>query len=132
MVFDVWQFEAGVPTWGLPRVRWNTSIFQMNNETFALRLWMEDNKFYFETVMLAEREKCNRFMTTVSILDPKSETTCIGQFHPRPIGTTNTEESMLVVHKKSIAKVLTINDGGNFEFHNDFKVSEKRPIEAID
>ena len=126
------DLERAVYQAGEGRTGWPTSIFQMNNETFALRPWMEDNKFYFDTMMLAEREKCDRFMTTVSILDPKSETTHIGQFNPRPIGPTNTEESMLIVHKKSLAKVFTINDDGDFEFYIDFKVSEKRTIETID
>ena len=111
---------------------WKTSIFQMNNETFVLRAWMEDNKVYFDTVMLAERDKSDCFMTTVSILNPKSETSFSGQFNPRPIGPTNTEESMLIVHKRSLAKVFTTNDQGEFVFTIEFKVSEKRAIEAID
>ena len=110
---------------------WETSIIHMKNETFALRLNLKDDKFYLETLMLAGRNKCDRFMTTVCILNPKSEPTHTWQFNPTPMGPTNIQESIIVVHKTSLANVFKTNQD-ELEFTLNFKVSEKRPIEAID
>ena len=112
-------------------INWPTQIFRTKNETFALRLGMRKHSFYFDSAMLAERDKCERFMTTISILDPNSVTSFNGQFTPTPIGPTHIEESILMIHKRSLAKVFRAE--GNYLFLTvDFKVSEKRPIEIID
>ena len=111
-------------------ISWNTQIFHLKKETFALRVSMRNSNFNFETMMLAERGKCNRFMTTISIRDPKSATFFNGQFNPSPIGPTNTEESTFTVHKKSLAKIFTINEQDKCEFTIDFKVSEKRALNS--
>ena len=108
---------------------WNTQIFHLNNETFALRVSLRNNNFSFEPVMLAERDKCNLFTTTISILDPKSVAYLNGQFNPRPIKSTNVEESALVIHKTSLANVFTTNKEDKSKFTIDIKVSEKRTIE---
>ena len=111
---------------------WPTILFHLKNETFALRAWMRNNNFYVETVMLAEREKCDRFMTTISIHNKLQSAAngFKGQFYPRPVGPTNMEESTLIVHKKSLAKIFTTNAQDEFEFTIDFKVSEKRAFDA--
>ena len=90
---------------------------------------MRGNNFYFDSVMLAERDKCERFMTTISVLDPNSQTSFNGQFTPTPIGPTHVEES--TIHKRSLSKVFR-TEGDNLFLKVEFKVSEKRPIEFID
>ena len=112
-------------------IYWNTVMFRVKNETFALRMGFRDNILHFDSVMLAEREKCNRFMTTISVLHRKSGTSFMGQFTPTPIGPEDTEEFALMVHKRSIAKVFTTEEE-NPRLRIDFKVSEKRPNETID
>ena len=109
---------------------WKTQIFHMRNETFALCLSLQNNKFYLETLMLAERDKSDRFMTSVSILNPKSEPSYTWQINPTPMGPTDIQESIIVVHKTSLAKVFKTNQD-LFEFAISFKVSEKRSIEAV-
>ena len=110
---------------------WKTRIFHTRDETFALRLWMRNNNLYFETVMLAGRDECTRFMTTISILNSKSVTPSIGQFNPRPIGPTNVEESTLAIHKTNLAKVFTTERENKLVFTIDFKVSEKRTCKMM-
>ena len=107
---------------------WRTLIFNLKNETFFLRVSMKNSNLYFEPVMLAERDKCTRFTTTISILDSKAETSFIGQFNPRPIGPTDAEESILKIHKSSLANVF-FKEGDGFKFMIEFKVSEKRAFE---
>ena len=80
-------------------------------------------------MMLAEQDKCDRFMTTVSIADPKSAATFTGQFNPRPLGPYHIEEPMLMIPQKSLAKVFTTTEEDESEFRIEFKVSEKRTIE---
>ena len=111
---------------------WTTRIFCVKNETFPLRVSMRKNNFYVETVMMAERDKCDRFMTTISIRNKLQSAAngFKGQFNPRPVGPTNMEESTLVIHKKSLAKIFTTNAQDEFEFTIDFKVSEKRAFDA--
>ena len=114
---------------------WIVSIFHMKKETFALRVSFRDNNFYFETMMLAERDKCDRFMTTISIPNPKSVTSFDWRVNPRPMGPTNIEESVIIVPKKSLAKVFTeLEEDGDlfFFFTIHFKVSEKRAIDVLD
>ena len=113
------------------RMTWITQIFREKNETFALRLGMRDSSFYFDSVMLAERDKCERFVTTISILDPNSVTSFNGQFTPTPIGPAHSEESILTIHKRSLAKVFK-TEGDKLILTIEFKVSEKRPIQIID
>ena len=45
--------------------------------------------------------------------------------NPTPIGTN--EGSVIIVHKTSLAKIITTNDRGKYKFEINFKVSEKRP-----
>ena len=104
---------------------YTTSIFKRKNETFALIFEVVDHKFRIECVMLAEREKCDRFLTTISIPDPKCETFFNWQINPTPIGAD--EGSVIIVHKTSLAKIITTNDRGKYKFEINFKVSEKRP-----
>ena len=104
---------------------YSTSIFKRRNETFALIFEVADNKFRIECVMFAEREKCDRFLTTILITDPKCETFFNWQINPTPIGTD--EGSVIIVHKTSLAKIITTNDRGKYKFEINFKVSEKRP-----
>ena len=112
-------------------MHWKTQIFRMNNETFGLRMGLRNNSFYFDSVMLAERDKCDLFMTTISIIDPNYVTSFNGQFTPTPIGPTHIEESILMIHKRSLAKVFKTKED-KLELKIGFKVSEKRPIEIID
>ena len=128
-------FELKKENYQTGNASWKTQFFHTKNETFALRMAMRNNNLYIETVMLADRDKCDRFMTTISLVNPKSETSFIGQFNPRPIGPTNIEESTLIIHKRSLvnAKVFTTKGEDNvFSFTIDFKVSEKRTFEVID
>ena len=83
------------------------------------------HKFRIECVMLAEREKCDRFLTTILIPDPKFETFFNLQINPAPIGID--EESVIVVHKTSMTKIFTTDDRGKYNFEINSKVSEKRP-----
>ena len=136
-ITDKWKssqvFELNRKAYEKGNVSWTTSIFHVKNETFALRVWMRNNNLYVETVMFAERDKCNLFLTTISIRNKLQSAAngFKGQFNPRPVGTTNTEESMLTVHKKSLAKIFTTNEQDMiYEFVVDFKVSEKRDFEA--
>ena len=108
--------------------KWRTAIFKRRNETFALNVELVDHKFRIECVMFAEREKCDRFLPTISIPDPKCETFFNWQINPAPIGTT--KESVIVVHKKSLAKILKTKSDGGYSFEINFKVSEKRRNEA--
>ena len=124
-------FTLEMETYKKGNMNWKTQIFRMKNETFAMRLGMRDNSFYFTSVMLAERDKCEKFMTTISILDPNFVTSFNGQFTPTPIGPTHIEESILMIHKRSLAKVFKTEEG-KFKLTIEFKVSEKRAIEMID
>ena len=105
--------------------KWRTAIFKRRNETFALNVELVNHKFRIECVMFAEREKCDRFLTTISIPDPKCETFFNWQINPTPIGTD--EGSVIIVHKTSFAKIFTRDDRGKYKFEINFKVSEKRP-----
>ena len=107
------------------RIRWKTAIFKQKNETYALNVKLAENKFRIECVMFAEREKCDRFLTTILITDPKCETFFNWQINPTPIGAD--EGSVIIVHKTSLAKIITTNDRGKYKFEINFKVSEKRP-----
>ena len=51
---------------------WKPAIFARKNETFALNVEVANHKLRIERVMLAEREKCDRFLTTILIPDPLS------------------------------------------------------------
>ena len=129
------EFTFGRDTYENGNGAWNVMIFHRKKETFALRLGMRDNNFYFESLMLAERDKCDRFMTTISIPNPKSVTSFDWRVNPRPMGPTNIEESVIIVHKKSLAKVFTeLEEDGDlfFFFTIHFKVSEKRAIDVLD
>ena len=105
--------------------KWRTAIFKRRNETFALNVELVDHKFRIECVMFAEREKCDRFLTTISIPDSKCETFFNWQINPTPIGTD--EGSVIIVHKTSFAKIFTRDDRGKYKFEINFKVFEKRP-----
>ena len=65
---------------------WPTAIFKRRSETFALKVELVDHNFRFECVMFAEREKCDGFLTTISIPDPKCKTFFNWQMIPAPIG----------------------------------------------
>ena len=104
---------------------WKPAIFTRKNETFALNVEVANHKFRIEGVMFVERQKCDRFLTTISIPHPKFETFFNWQSNPAPIGTD--EESVIVVHKTSMTKIFTTDDRGKYNFEINFKVSEKRP-----
>ena len=66
-----------------------TEIFNRNNEVFALQKKMENGNFSFGVLMLAERDKCNRFKVTLEIQDANCETAFLAQFNPAPIDMEN-------------------------------------------
>ena len=112
--------------------QWNTRIYHINNEIFGLRVGNCNGNFFFETLMLAEREKCNRFKTTISILDPNDETSFVGQFNPTPIGATHVQGSRLTIEKKSMDTIMTTENDGSRMFGIDLSISEKKVLEVID
>ena len=111
--------------------QWNTQIYHMNKEVFGLRLGICNGNFFFETLMLAEKEKCNRFKTTISILDPNDETSFVGQFNPTPIGATHVQGSRLTIEKKSMDTIIRTTHGLR-KFVVDFSISEKKALEVVD
>ena len=101
-------------------------IFNSNNEVFAVQMKMAHGNISFPVLMLANREKCERFQVTIEIQDCKSETAFRDQFNPVPLDMENSDEASLVVHKKRFARKVT--DGDNIKFNLSLKVSEKREI----
>ena len=95
----------------------------MNQRNSHSRLEIE--KTTLADLWFAEREKCDRFLTTISIPDPKCETFFNWQINPTPIGTD--EGSVIIAHKTSFTKIFTRDDRGKYKFEINFKVSEKRP-----
>ena len=57
-----------------------TEIFNLNNEVFAIQKRTENSNFFFGVLMLAEREKCNRFKVAIEIQDVNGETAFLAYF----------------------------------------------------
>ena len=47
-------------------INWKPAIFNINNEVFVVQRKLADSKFIFAVSMLAGRNKCDRFMVTLS------------------------------------------------------------------
>ena len=75
-----------------------TKIFKLNDEVFAVQTKMKQNNMSFGVLMLANREKCDRFKVTIEIQDDNSETAFLAQFNPDPVDMKNSDEASLVVH----------------------------------
>ena len=107
----------------------NSKIFicNLNNTVFAVQMKMANGNFCFPVLMLAEREKCERFQVTIEIQDSKHETAFLDQFNPVPLDMENSDEASLVVHRKRFARKVT--DGDMILFALSIKVSEKRSID---
>ena len=107
-------------------------MFHIDNEVFVVRKKMADGMFTFTVLMLAEREKCDRFMVTLGINKIENNGTVFSaQFNPTPISMENSEEARLVVPKNRFAQMID-GDGDDFKFDFEMKVSEKRALVDID
>ena len=104
-----------------------TEIFNLNNEVFAVQKKMENANFSFGVLMLAEREKCNRFKVTLEIQDANGETAFLAQFNPTPIDMENKDLANLVVPKQRFASMVT-SEEDQIIYKLVIKVSEKRAI----
>ena len=47
-------------------INWKPTLFNINNEVFVVQRKLADSKFIFAVSMLAGRNKCDRFMVTLS------------------------------------------------------------------
>ena len=104
-----------------------TKIFKLANEVFAVQTRIDKSKMSFGVLMLADREKCNRFKVTIEIQDDNSETLFSAQFNPDPVDMENCDDASLLVRKTKLAKMVT-SDGDRFRYKINMKVSEKRTI----
>ena len=102
-----------------------TDIFEINGETFAVQKKMKRSNLSFGVLMLAVREKCDRFKVTIEIQDGNCETAFSAQFNPAPIDLKNKDIAGLVVPKHMFAKMVT-SDGDQIKYKLALKVSEKR------
>ena len=112
-----------------PCVDLRTEIFNLNNEAFAVQKRMENGNFSFGVLMLAERERCERFKVAIEIQDTNDETAFLAQFNPAPIDTVNRDLASLVVPKQRFAKMV-ISEEDKIKLKLVIKVSEKRAIEV--
>ena len=102
-----------------------TKIFKLNDEVFAVQTKMKNSNLSFGVLMLANREKCDKFKVTIEIQDDNSQTAFLAQFNPDPVDMINSDEASLVVHKTKLAKMVT-SDEDKFRYKINMKVSEKR------
>ena len=108
-------------------ITWKANLFQIDNEEFVLRKKMANGKFTFTMLMVADRDKCNRFMVTLAINVNKTQTVFLAQFNPTPLSMENSEEASLVIEKKRFAEMIS-EDGDSFKFDFEINVSEKRAL----
>ena len=108
-------------------ISWKPAIYNIDNEVFVVQKKMAEGKFTFSVLMLAEREKCDRFMVTLAINVNKTQTVFSAQFNPTPISMENSEEASLVVQKKRFVKMIS-DAGDEFKFDYEIKVSQKRAV----
>ena len=108
-------------------VNLRTEMFNLNNEVFAVQKKMENANFSFGVLMLAERDKCNRFKVTIEIQDANYETVFLAQFNPAPIDMENRDLTSLVVPKHTFASMVT-SEEDQIRYKLVLKVSEKRAI----
>ena len=66
-----------------------TELFEIKGEVFAVQKKMENSNLSFGVLMLAVREKCDRFKVTIEIQDMSGETAFSAQFNPTPIDIGN-------------------------------------------
>ena len=108
-----------------------TSIFQIHGEVFALQWKMVNSNFLFSVLMLAEREKCERFKITLEIQNNNCKTGFSAQFNPEPVDMKPFDQAIFMIHKDRFEKMGT-KCGDKFKFKIEMKVSEKRePGEEI-
>ena len=107
--------------------KFETKIFTLRDEIFAVQTKMNNSKLSFGVLMMAQRAKCERWKVTIEVQDINSETVFLAQFNPTPISMENSEEASLVVQKKRFAEMIPV-DGDSFKFDYDIKVSEKRAV----
>ena len=112
------------------KISWvlKTLVVRMNNEVFALQQKMENGNIYFSVLMLAHREKCDRFKMTLEIQNNNSKTAFSAQFNPVPVEMEASDEAIFMVQKQRFAKMVT-TDGDRIRYKLELKVSEKRANE---
>ena len=105
--------------------KFETKIFTLRDEIFAVQTKMDNNKLSFGVLMMAQRAKCERWKVTIEVQDINSETVFLAQFNPDPVDMKNIGGANLVVEKATFAKMVT-SDGQQFRYKLKIKVSEKR------
>ena len=97
----------------LENIVWNGYQLKFKNEVFFLRPRKEADNFIFEVVMKGNQEKCNKFTATIAILDSDLKPSFTGTFNPRPLGTSNDEDSCLSVRQKSLSNIWRLEGDQN-------------------
>ena len=105
--------------------KFETKIFTLGDEIFAVQTKMNNNKLSFGVLMMAQRAKCERWKVTIEVQDNNSDTVFLAQFNPDPVDMKNSGGAKLVVEKATFAKMVT-SDGQQFRYKLKIKVSEKR------
>ena len=88
---------------------------KVNTEVFFLRSRKEGNNFVFELVMKGDHVDCNKFTATIAILNSNWEPSYTSISNPRPLATSNDEDTCLSVRMKSLAKVWQLR-GDSYRF----------------
>ena len=87
----------------------SANIFNLNNEVYAIQTRMDHKNLSFGVLMLADREKCERFKVTLEIQDSNFQTGFLAHINPAPVDTKNSDVTSLVVPKQNFAKMVTID-----------------------
>merc|ERR1711971_1278210 len=74
-----------------------TLVVRMNNEVFALQQKMENSNINFSVLMLAPREKCDRFKITLELQNNNSKTAFSAQFNPSPVEMEASDEAIFML-----------------------------------
>ena len=82
----------------------SANIFNLNNEVYAIQTRMDHKNLSFGVLMLADREKCERFKVTLEIQDSNFQTGFLAQINPAPVDTKNSDVTSLVVPKQNLQK----------------------------
>ena len=113
------------------KILFDDNIFQIHSEVFALQWKKVNSNFLFSVLMLAEREKCERFKITLEIQNNNCKTGFSAQFNPEPVDMKPLDQAIFMIHKDRFEKMGT-KCGDKFKFKIEMKVSEKRaPGEEI-
>ena len=95
---------------GKPLIHFKSALMNIDSEVYFLRGKCENNRITFEFVMMANEEKCNKFISSISIMDCNQRPAFVGSFSPRPLELSHEEKESLCVTTKTLDK-WTCGDG---------------------